>query len=44
MINFGKIVGGTAANVVADEARAEGTMRTLDEGSVLKRTACYTRS
>ena len=33
VINFGKIVGGTAANVVADEARAEGTIRTLDEGS-----------
>jgi amidohydrolase len=33
VINFGKIVGGNAANVVADEARAEGTIRTLDEGS-----------
>jgi metal-dependent amidase/aminoacylase/carboxypeptidase family protein len=33
VINFGKIVSGTAANVVADEARAEGTIRTLDEES-----------
>lgn len=31
VVNFGKISGGIAANVVADEARAEGTIRALDE-------------
>ena len=33
VINFGKITGGTAANIVADEAKAEGTIRALDETS-----------
>jgi amidohydrolase len=31
VINFGKITGGIAANVLAEEARAEGTIRALDE-------------
>ncbi|MBA3584858.1 MAG: amidohydrolase, partial [Gemmatimonadetes bacterium] len=33
VINFGKITGGIAGNIVADEARAEGTIRALDETS-----------
>lgn len=36
VINFGKITGGIAGNIVADEARAEGTIRALDETARLE--------
>ncbi len=32
-LNLGRIEGGVAPNIVADEVRIAGTMRTLDEGS-----------
>ena len=44
VINFGKIVGGTAANVVADEAEPRAPYARSMRDPVLKRTACYTRS